>query len=491
MNIATAETGFRLWLRVAFLVYALGVFAYRDSLMDDTFIHLQYARHLRTQGELAFNAGEPSMGATSPLWILILALLGATPAAARLASVGFGALGIWLFALQARRHCGPLLAAAATVAWAGNLWLIRHAPNGMESTAAACFVLLCMEIRARTAGKMRDVLLGLALAGAALLRPELALLAAVLAGVEVIQVGSRRRSLSSLALCLTAFLVPIAAWCLFAWLQTGAILPGTASAKSAGPGLLAAWAVWKREARIVGAAHPVEGVGLAVALVLQVRLEGWRGLRRWVSHPWLPYVAFALLLWATYATFDVQVQPRYLLPALPVVTLAGFAAWRAVLGSSRRGAILLALLALGASATVSAVRVLPVTRDYGRGLVPALEPLVEEMHAVRPGARSVATPDIGYLGYRSGLRVIDLGGLIDPRMRHLRRTLGSDSLLTSGAFLEAGRVDFVVDRDAMPRRFAGMHTQGLKWTALRTTRIPNLGLSRPTPVYYTLYRLDP
>ena len=63
-------------LRAVLLAYGIGVLVYRDSIMDDTFIHLQYARNLREAGELAFNRGEPSLGATSPLWILLLAAVG-------------------------------------------------------------------------------------------------------------------------------------------------------------------------------------------------------------------------------------------------------------------------------------------------------------------------------------------------------------------------------------------------------------------------------
>src|SRR5215470_8244072 len=113
------------WLRrLALLLFALGVFAYRDSLMDDTFIHLVYARNLRATGRLEFNAGEPSLGATSPLWMLLLAGAGASENAARLLSVGCGALSVLAFASLAQRTIGRnAWAWAATMAWAGSLWL--------------------------------------------------------------------------------------------------------------------------------------------------------------------------------------------------------------------------------------------------------------------------------------------------------------------------------------------------------------------------------
>jgi hypothetical protein len=245
-----------------------------------------------------------------------------------------------------------------------------------------------------------------------------------------------------------------------------------------------------REARLVGAAHPVELLGLGVAFVLQVRLEGWRSLAGLARHPLAPHAVFAALLALAYAVLDVQVQPRYLLPALPVLVLAGFAAWRAVWGGSARTAVMLVALCLGASAAASAVRVLPVTRDYGRGLRRALVPLVDVIAARGPGT-SVATPDIGLVGYASGARVLDLGGLIEPRVQALVQRLGYDEMLASAAFLDVGDADFVIDRSLEPARFAGHTSRGRRWQALRTTTIANLGLARPGPYYYTLYALEP
>src|SRR6187455_2703709 len=48
----------------------------RHGFTDDGFIHLQYAKHLIADGEMAFNRGEPSFGTTSPLWVTALAAIG-------------------------------------------------------------------------------------------------------------------------------------------------------------------------------------------------------------------------------------------------------------------------------------------------------------------------------------------------------------------------------------------------------------------------------
>ena len=42
--------------------------------LDDSWIHLTYARNLGEHGEWAFRLGQPSAGSTSPLWTALLAL---------------------------------------------------------------------------------------------------------------------------------------------------------------------------------------------------------------------------------------------------------------------------------------------------------------------------------------------------------------------------------------------------------------------------------
>ncbi|MEY4069684.1 MAG: hypothetical protein RL721_298, partial [Candidatus Eisenbacteria bacterium] len=63
----------RVMLVVALLVCTALAWPLRDYLTDDTFIHLQYARHLAGGEGFVFNAGERVYGSTSPLWVLLLA----------------------------------------------------------------------------------------------------------------------------------------------------------------------------------------------------------------------------------------------------------------------------------------------------------------------------------------------------------------------------------------------------------------------------------
>ena len=277
--------------RAALLLFALGVLAFRTAIMDDTFIHLQYARNLRHAGELAFNPGEPSLGATSPLWVLFLAATGAGETGARLLSLACGA-----FSMLVLRLAGPprtlghgAWARAATLAWAGNVWLVRHAPNGMETMAAVLLVLVAVELRSRGGRHVgRDVGTGLALAGAVLARPEVLLLAGVFLVQDLCQrLGPRpARRLGCPPSCCPALRGPG-----FAHAQTGHFLPATGAAKSGGVGLAPlAWLLRPapRGQHAGGRLTWWMAAAWRLAAGLCLRLEGRAALRRGWQHPLAP-----------------------------------------------------------------------------------------------------------------------------------------------------------------------------------------------------------
>jgi hypothetical protein len=112
-----------------------------------------------------------------------------------------------------------------------------------------------------------------------------------------------------------------------------------------------------------------------------------------------------------------------------------------------------------------------------------------ERHAV--SGSCVAAPDIGVMGYYSGIRVLDLGGLVEPRMQTLVARHGYDAVLSEGWFLDLGPCDFVLDRSPERERFRDHTTRGLRWRVLRTGAVRGLGISRPQTYFYTLYALEP
>ena len=105
----------------------------------------------------------------------------------------------------------------------------------------------------------------------------------------------------------------------------------------------------------------------------------------------------------------------------------------------------------------------------------------------------VAAADIGYLAFYSRRRVLDLGGLVEPATGELRSRHSYEDIIQRGLFLDLESypdVDFFVDRELEPDRFEGRVLSGYRFRRVYGTTVRNLGIRKPGPYYYTLYRLE-
>ena len=78
-----------------------------------------------------------------------------------------------------------------------------------------------------------------------------------------------------------------------------------------------------------------------------------------------------------------------------------------------------------------------------------------------------------------------------PGINDLRDRVDDAVIQREGLFLEFGRPDFLVDRDPAPAVLDGRVLGDVRLRAVLHRTVANLGLSRPEPVVYTLYRVEP
>lgn len=482
------------------LLFAVLSLPIAGSMIDDTYIHLQYARNLAETGQLAFNRGDPSYGATSPLWVGILALLRLAGLDVtlwcRILSWAFGAaVPVLLYRFVLRLDGRRGVAAAASFIAACEAWLLRWSSTGMETSLAALIVLWCISAALDAdSGPRGAVRFGLLLMLAVLARPE-SLLLVPLAAVSFAIAGRRvplRRRLAWVAV----FAPLIAVWLIVIRGHTGTFLPLTAGAKQGralfGVQMLRSALV---TLKIVGATAMLP----AAAALLLLAVRAVRDRRLPAGCPGcFPGGVLLTVLWSAalptvYVLFDFHVLSRYLVPVLPAIIAIGAVAFARLAGRVRPRRMRLLLTAFTAAACLwsgifYASVVVEPTRRFTRGLDSVLVPMGRYLADRTPAGSVVATPDIGAIGWFSDRAVLDLGGLVTPRINEMRRRIDVQVIIDDGLYLDM-RPEYLVDRHEEPRRFAGRTIRGVGFEPLMSGTMPTLGIRQPQPVTYVLYRL--
>ena len=492
----------RVALALGLLLAMVLMWPLRGYVTDDTFIHLQYAKHLAEGHGLVFNVGEAVYGCTSPLWVALIAdgmMLGFDGlTTARVLGLLATLASVALFLQLMRRTLrSPILRAAATVTWAGHAWMIRWSLSGMETPLAVALTLAGFV--AFTEGKhwgSRPVRTGTLWALAALTRPEAVFLLVLWAIFLVIDTQNR----AGVRRLLAGLLPPVViygTWLLFARFYFDTFWPQTLSAKAVGGEQVAIRIdnLW-RQLRIIGASDGVLAIALGVALVF-----GFGRLRpeRWIAQRMLPWV-WVVAVPFLYLARGVPVLSRYLLPLLPVLA---WLAWRTLerwwLGANpqppalRRAAllgVLVAALALSANLYVYRTVVVPQVLTFSAGLEGSLVHWGRWFAQYAPPEARIATPDIGAIGYYSGRRVVDLAGLVTPEIVPLLAVEEQPEMIAQLRFASFTRPEYLIDRAPAPFDLLRRSPYAVALTPIGQASVPNLGIARPDSAVYSIYRID-
>lgn len=377
--------------------------------VDDAWIYQTFARNLALRGEIAFNAGEPVMGASSVIWLLLLVIgywlpidpLGWTYGLTWLGYLGAGWLilelaPLWI--LDDQRGRWALVAAVfALLEW----HLVWSAMAGMETTL---ILFLSLALLLGVARGWRAWVIGLVGGLLTAARLEGAVLFAL-----VWLVGLRHRSWRQQILMLVVFGLVLAPILAINWIVGGSVLPNTMGARLVGVEQPAAGLAYLFEFTMMLA------LGLNVLLLpaLLFLLQAPTNQKRPF---YLPLAWVGALLMTYVITFPVIYHHmRYMMPTLPFLVMLGVAGTayqfrrnRAVgwvqLGLSGVFAVALALFGMN----VFAWNVQNVNAQHIR--------VANWLATNTPTAAQVAADDIGAIGYFSGRYVVDLYGLVTPEI---------------------------------------------------------------------------
>ncbi len=425
---------------VALVPVLLGALYLRDGLaehgrlafpLDDPYIHLQFARNLATGHGLSFNPGEPTPGATSPLWVVLLAGVHLAGLPLEWAAVVLGIACAALTAvltLEAGRAVGfamPLatLAAVATGAIGRFTWASL---SGMEPCLAAALAMLLLTLAiAAPRRPWRLPVMGLVAGLATQARPELIVLALLVGAAELMRawrddasgIPHTRRVVAVLPyLALLALvMMPYAVFC---HATTGRWLPNTYYAKSVIPIELRPDLTSARRTRyIADAAVWLWRDDVVTALAAGLGLVLW-GLRRRPALAWLVPVwplAFYATSWVSSPLhFNLS---RYTIPLIPCVMLTAMAAFHPLLDRlraprARRAGIALVALAVLAGAGYRQWQYHGVYQANVDNIVKMQVAMGEWVRRELPAGAVVATNDIGAITWYGGHPCVDTEGLV-------------------------------------------------------------------------------
>lgn len=478
--------------------------------LDDSWIHLQFARNLKLGDGLTYNPGEPVAGSTAPLWTAVLAILhllpGSVIAWVKLVGIALHLAGIHAVFVVARElGLRSGLAAFAAAMTALTSWLLWSALSGMEVPLFVWLSLWGIIFQIRERRRNWDSSFALpVLALAALARPEGMLLFA-LSLVDRLVIWERSELGLALRLgswqavlkgCLASvvLLAPVA---VFNLRFSGSVLPTTFSAKSTGltsflPDLRYVYEVMN----IFMKPQPyLLLLSLAGVLLLFERLGSERdgGLL-----PGLWLIALPL----AYSTLGAQWEKilagnfgRYYYPLFPVVIALGtlaLARAAAALGPRLR----VGKLAVPLRAAVAALILWPTVSaaTTGAGLYIQAVGNVEDGDvriarwlSGRVDPRAVlAVNDVGAIKYLLPNRVIDVAGIIHPQVpRYIHQAIDSGQDWRSGVlrFLEEEQPDFLV---IFPNWYPNLSQLDARYQPQFELEIPgNIAMGSDSIVVYT------
>ncbi len=358
-------------------------------LFDDALITARYGRNLAQGLGLAYNAGEPSYGFTSPAWVGLSALAALVHASPHAWLAGVALICDALTAyLAARRVASPWARAALAALLAAWPALVMSSTGGMEtSLLGLCAVAWLARVRPLEAAAL-----------APLVRPEGWFL--VLA-----HLGRARRPSALLAL------VPGLLWAGAAWALFGSPLPLSAAAKHAVYGgsrweLGITWLYHFGQLPLTDVRPVKSGLIVASASFLVTLLACTRGGRGWGLALAAGWVAFLVLGGAP--VFDWYLALPYLLLIVSACRSEILARWRVGAAGLALNAVLLFVWCMQDG-------------QAQRRLLDHTWGAAARYAATYPGARSAFAEAVGVLGWEFPGDVYDEVGIVTPRMSAFRQ----------------------------------------------------------------------
>lgn len=488
-------------LPVVVLVFFMTASAHFGYTPDDTFIYLQFAKNLIHGNGISFNAGEPSYGFTSPLWMFIIALGGRMGIdlllAAKALDLVFASLALIAFYLVAYEIIRDAsVSILTTVAFSVNAWMVRWAGSGMETSLSVFLVLLTIWFCLRNEYFVA-VVFGALLT---LVRPEAGLMLPLILIDVYVNSFNRKRALHHAAALVLVYVSLLTPWWVFAYSKFGTVIPNTASAKS---GLMLRFDnLISTGADVAKTIATTDGVALAVLIIagsmicLRTRRsrgeEGTDNRSFFLLRQSLIGMGWIIVLPLFYVVMDVNVVSRYLLLVTPLITIFAVS-YVCELAREARGekfayiiVLVLVAMIMGQNQYVYRKYVEPGITAFSKGMETCLIPAAAWLRQHTPRDAKIVVGDVGAIGYYSDRTVCDAAGLVSPEfLPFLHDGNQPYDIIQKKLYREVCDVDYVIDRGDLPERLKDDPTL----LPLFSRPFVGMTLDDSRITYYTIYKV--
>jgi len=394
---------------------------------EDFYITLRYAENIAAGNGFVYNAGQHVLGTTTPLYTLVLACfarIGFDPTLSGkllgiVADLMTGLLTYRLGRAVGRPVAGLAAAACLSFAPTNLIWSIK----GMEVGIVAATVIgaWCAWV------EKREVIAWVCAAVLVLLRIDGAVLAAIMLGATILR--DRRIPWRGIA----AFVVLAAPWTLFATLYFGSPLPLSLAAKLTVYGRVIPGRFPQLMPFLVLMLHSPFGLLIAAGCLVYgvYAFTLWRtsntSVKAESEHPELGLAApllWIIVYYAGMALSHVVLFGWYFVPPTPIyylVSMVGISAAVERLGFSEAAAVYKRVATgtaalVGLAVSLVAPHVARTLRESQAVETNLRTPIGIWIHDQARPADTLMLEPIGYIGYYSRLRVIDVIGLVSPEV---------------------------------------------------------------------------
>jgi len=468
---------------------------YPNFLGDDTFIHIGFIKDLSSGKGFSF-AGTKTYGTTSPMWVIIGAivtrLFTSPETAVRLLSLVFTFSTVYLlYIVLSKANINIKIIYAAILSLALNPFFLRWSLSGMEVTASMSLLLSIYYLFYKSTNKFKWNIAGFVFGFAILTRPEFL-------GFYLIFIfyNSFTHTITWKKLFTSALItiIILSGWLLFAYYYFGSIIPNTYLYKAGSSLTSFGFEYAIRTLKLFAVGNLPEFILLITLFIALIFIGRRKQNNAGKYHDLLTILKEKNLilpvLWIAgfygfYLLKDVTVISRYslmLVPFIIIIVALIFNFIKNQISEKTKSTILIIYLftIIFGYGFITFKVVKPASDDFVDGFQNTYKKIAS-LIKIDSGDKktSVALTDVGIIGSYSGAKIYDFAGLVDHTRFNFKNSYD---------YLMAKKPDYIVLReDYKPENIL---PKEIKIENLFEKRLPGFGINHSKPRTVTLYKLE-